>query len=150
MGATVELTIRGIPLHSWKDHVPPEIAALFSEREKRVGEVAVPSEDDEPVEEGESPPGKSVRYVTSLDCFRNRLEFFGFTFEIARGAFEIGRIDAFEECSKSISTWEGHAERHPKGANQIIARERAKIEILTRTTPDEWLQALRKKFQAAG
>jgi hypothetical protein len=149
MGAIVELTIGGIPLGSWRDHVPPEIAVLFNEREKRVEEVVTAGEDGELLEEGESMPGKSVRYVTPLDAFRNRLEFFGFTFEIARGAFEIGRINDLEECSKSISTWAGHAGRHPKEANQIIARERAKIKILARTTPDEWLRALGEKFKTA-
>jgi hypothetical protein len=148
MGAIAELTIGGIPLDSWKDYVPPEIAVLFNEREKRVEEVD-PDEDDELPEEGESRPTKIVRYVTSLDCFRSRLEFFGFTLEMTRRAFEIGRIDALEECSKSISTWEGQAKRHGELANQIIARERAKIDFLTRANPDQWLGALREKFRNA-
>ncbi|MGH9605356.1 MAG: HEPN/Toprim-associated domain-containing protein [Terracidiphilus sp.] len=149
MGSSAILTVGGVPFDSWKGDVPAEIAVLFNERERHVEELAASDEDDELREKGESGPARAVRYVTSLDCFRNRLEFFGFTLEMARGAFETGRIDALEECRRSISIWEGHAERHDKTAIQIIARERAKIELLTRTTPDQWLDALRDKFRNA-
>jgi len=147
MGAIAELSIGGICLDSWKNYVPDEIAVLFTEQDKRVEEVAVPEDLDEFFDESEPSPVRDVKYVTSVDCFRKRLEFFGFTLEVTRRAFEMGRVAAVEECRQSISLWESHSERHEELAKQIIARETAKIEILTHTDPDEWLEALREKFR---
>jgi hypothetical protein len=147
MGAIAELSVGGISLDSWKNVVPDEVAVLFTEREKRVEDCAVPQELEEFFEEDEPSPVKEVKYVTPLECFKKRLEFFGFTFEVTRRAFEIGRATDIEECRKSIALWEGQAERNRDAANQIIARERAKIEILSRTNPDEWLETLRERFR---
>lgn len=147
MGAIAELSVGGIPLDSWKNYVPDEIAVLFTEQEKSVDDTAVPEELEGYFEPGEPSPVKDVKYVTSIDCFRKRLEFFGFNLEVTRRAFEIGRVADLEECRRSISLWEGHSGRHRDAADQIIARERAKIEILTNANPDDWLEALKKRFR---
>lgn len=147
MGAIAELSIGGISLQTWKNHVPDEIAVLFTEKERRVGDTALPSELEDFFDAGEPSPVKDVRYVTSIEGFTKRLEFFGFTLEAARRAFEVGRLSDLEECRNSISVWERHSVQNSEAANQIIAREKAKIEILIKTNPDEWLDALREEFR---
>jgi hypothetical protein len=150
MGSHSELTIENVLFDKWKDWIGDSIMILFSEKEKIVEEIPLPSEFEHLLEEGETSPFFSVKYVSTVETLKKRLDFLGFTLDTTRRVFEIGRVREIEDVRSRIeklsktSLATEHRELSQVMTNQNIRR----MELLELADSDRWLAALREAFLA--
>jgi hypothetical protein len=147
MGSRAELEVGGVRFDSWKDGVDPFIMVLFSESEKRCTRYPVPPEAEEVLEEGEEWPFYQVQYVTTVQTLRKRLEFFGFTLDITKRAFDIAKQQEIKDIQRSIKNWSERASAQ-KSFDSILARYRRGLELVSSADFDSWIQGIQEAYRS--
>lgn len=147
MGSRAELHIGEVCFDSWKDGVDPTIMVLFTESEKRCTRYPVPPEAERVLDQGEEWPFYEVQYRSTIQTVRKRLEFFGFTIDVAKRAFEIARQEEIKDIQRSIKLWLDRADSS-EAANSIIARYRRGLELVSSADFDSWVEAIRAVYRS--
>jgi hypothetical protein len=147
MGSHAVLDIGGVCFDSWKDGVDPAIMVLFSESEKQCTRDPVPPEAKIALDEGEEWPFYEVQYRSTVQVIKKRLEFFGFTLDVAHRAFEIAKQEEIKDIQRSIKVWLDRADSL-EAAHSIIARYRRGLELVSSADFDSWMEAIREAYRS--
>ena len=113
MGSHAELTIGDIHIDSRKIGVDPVIMVLFCESEKQLKPYPPSSESEDALQEDdedEELPSYVVKYVTAVSALRKRLDFFGFSLDVSKRAFEIGKEREIESIQRQMKLWQSLGE----------------------------------------
>jgi hypothetical protein len=150
MGSHADLQICGVPFSAWKhsDGGLWDILILFNESEKKVQQNPV----HESIDDEDPSPLYSVAYETTVDVFKKRLDFLGFTIDACRQIFEIEKSDEIESTRASIDRWSSDGwSQHRKDNSDVnahIERQSRRIELLSNSNADTWLLAIREALFA--
>jgi len=120
---------------------------LFSESEKQCTRYPVPPEAESVLDEGEEWPFYKVQYRSTIQTFKKRLEFFGFTLDVAKRVFEIARQEEIKDIQRSIKLWLDRA-TSLESENSIIARYRRGLELVSSADFDSWIEAIRGAYRS--
>lgn len=128
---------------NWKDGVDPFFMVLFSESEKRVAPFSPPEgdEEDDLLEEDEKLPRHLVEYVTTVPVLKSRLDFFGFTMDITKRAFEIGKQREIESLQERMNLWRA---RTDDSAQALSTRYERGLELVSSANAQSWMEAVRE------
>jgi hypothetical protein len=147
MESHAELNIGEVCFDSWKGGVDPTIMVLFSESEKRCVRYPIPPEAENVLDEGEEWPFYEVQYRSTTQTFKKRLEFFGFTLDIAKRVFDIAKQEEIKDIQRSIKHWIDRTDLL-ESANSIIARYRRGVELISNADADSWMEAIREAYRS--
>ena len=140
MGSWAKLTIGKTVFENWKDGIDPCIAVLFHESEKRVAPYPLPERDEEEDFEEERPL-YVVEYVTTVPVLKKRLDFLGFTLDISRRAFEIGKLQEVECLKNQINQWQTRTDDLYR---QLKAHSERNLELVLSADAESWTEAVRE------
>jgi hypothetical protein len=144
MGSWAELEIGGVLFDTWKvtdGGIDPSIMVLFSESDKRYKQYPISLEAEKVLEEGEDWPFYQVQYFTTVQTLKKRLDFFGFTLDVCKRAFEIAKVQEIDNLRRSIK--ETDRLNLPEDS-----RKKRTLELLSITDADAWIEALREAFRS--
>jgi hypothetical protein len=125
---------------------------LFTEHEKRVREVPLPPDYEHLLEEDETSPFFTVEYVRDVETIKGRLDFLGFTLETCNQIFEIEKNREILECRKSAERMRLYPATNDHNSANLAAytnRQLKRAELLSSSTAEIWLLALREAFLAS-
>lgn len=147
IGSHAVLNIGGVCFDSWKDGVDPAIMVLFSESEKRCTRYPVPPDAESVLDEGEEWPFYEVLYRSTIQTFKKRLEFFGFTLDTAKRVFDIAKQQEIKDIERQIRFWLDRSHLL-EAENSIIARYRRGLELISSADADSWMEAIRTAYRS--
>jgi hypothetical protein len=137
MGSYSSFRIGSFEIYSVKNDIDPLLMTLFRPFEKRVFASTFGASAADRLGDGDDPhePLTVVRYETTAGVMRDRLDLMGYSIDLARDAFERGRLRGCED----------RAALYEKYRDDAILSDYAdrELETLGRLTLDDWLLGFR-------
>jgi hypothetical protein len=106
MGSYAYLSLDDIGLYSTKNYVDLAVMMFYTEDDKRISLLSSRENIDEEIDEIKEGPQYDVRYVTTLDVIRDRLEFMGFNGSRLQKFFDDGLTAKKKDFDQNRALWE--------------------------------------------
>ena len=145
MGSWCDLRIGKLEFDSWKEEPLPILMSLFTESERRSGPIP-PERWTEffGVEPDDLKGERSdfLEYVAPARTIAERLDFLGFTTDLSRRAFEVGRRSQLQDQRNTLANLIsfGASESNPG----YLAAVTSEVSVLENDlSPESWIDGLR-------